>query len=203
MRKKIIFLSIVLMIGVGFFQYLRNSNPEINYERFNVVAPGVLRTPDERFNDIVDYPFKPNYLTIGDTRIHYLDEGPKDGKIIYLLHGQPAWSYLFRKVIPTLTREGYRVIAPDMVGFGKSDKYLSIKDYSHQMHVDKMTQLIIELGLQDVTAHLHDWGGLVGLRVIAEEPERFSRIIASNTSLIAPGPGFFRNIMTYNKLSTI
>ena len=185
------------MIGLGFFHYLRNSNPEINYEGFNVVAPGVLRTPDDRFNDIANYPFKPNYLTIGDTRIHYLDEGPKDGKIIYLLHGQPTWSYLFRKVIPTLTREGYRVIAPDMVGFGKSDKYLSINDYSHQMHVDKMTQLIIELDLQNVTAHLHDWGGLVGLRVIAEEPERFSRIIASNTSLIAPGPGFFRNLMTY------
>ena len=196
MKKISIFLAISLIIGVGFFQYLRNSNPEINYEGFNIVAPGVLRTPDERFKNILDYPFKPNYLTIGDTRIHYLDEGPIDGKVIYLLHGQPAWSYLFRKVIPTLTKAGYRVVAPDMVGFGKSDKYLSIDDYSHQMHVDKMTQLIIELDLKDVTAHLHDWGGLVGFRVIAEEPERFSRIIASNTSLIAPGPGFFRNIMT-------
>jgi len=197
MKKILIFLLISAIISVGFFQYLRNSKPNINYEGFNVVAPGVLRTPDERFNDIVDFPFKPNYLTIGDTRIHYLDEGPKGGKIIYLLHGQPTWSYLFRKIIPTLTKEGYRVIAPDMVGFGKSDKYLSINGYSHQMHVDKMTRLIIELDLQDVTAHLHDWGGLVGLRVIAEEPERFSRIIASNTSLIAPGPGFFRNLMTY------
>ena len=100
-------------------------------------------------------------------------------------------------MIPTLTEEGYRVIAPDMVGFGKSDKYLSIEDYSHQMHVDKMTQLIIELDLQDVTAHLHDWGGLVGFRVIAEEPDRFSRIIASNTSLIAPGRGFIKDLMTY------
>jgi len=190
MKKILLPLIISLVIGIGFFHYSRNSDPNINYERFNVVNPGVLRTPDERFNKIVDYPFKPNYLTIGDTRIHYLDEGPKNGEVIYLLHGEPAWSYLFRKMIPTLTEAGYRVIAPDMVGFGKSDKYISIDDYSHQMHVDKMTQLITKLDLNNVTAHVHDWGGLVGLRVIAEEPDRFSRIIASNTSLIAPGRGF-------------
>ena len=195
--KKIIFFGIALIILAGIFYYSGNKDLKINYESFNIVAPGVLRTPDERFSNIVDYPFKPNYLTIGDTRIHYLDEGPKDGKVIYLLHGEPAWSYLFIKMIPTLIEEGYRVIAPDMVGFGKSDKYLSIEDYSHQMHVDKMTQLIIELDLQDVTAHLHDWGGLVGFRVIAEEPDRFSRIIASNTSLIAPGRGFIKDLMTY------
>ena len=195
--KKIIFFGIALIILAGIFYYSGNKDLKINYESFNIVAPGVLRTPDERFNNIVDYPFKPNYLTIGDTRIHYLDEGPKDGKVIYLLHGEPAWSYLFRKMIPTLIEGGYRVIAPDMVGFGKSDKYLSIEDYSHQMHVDKMTQLIIELDLQDVTAHLHDWGGLVGFRVIAEEPDRFTRIIASNTSLIAPGRGFINDLMTY------
>ena len=197
MKKTFKFITIALVIILVFFQYSRNSSTEINYERFNVVAPGILRTPDERFINIIDYPFKPNYLIIGDTRIHYLDEGPRNGEIIFLLHGEPAWSYLFRKIIPTLTEAGYRVIAPDMVGFGKSDKYLSIDDYSHQMHVDKMTQLIIELNLQDVTAHLHDWGGLVGFRVNADEPERFTRIIASNTSLIGPGPGFFRNIMTY------
>ena len=197
MKKILLPLIISLVIGIGFFHYSRNSDPNINYERFNVVNPGVLRTPDERFNKIVDYPFKPNYLTIGDTRIHYLDEGPKNGEVIYLLHGEPAWSYLFRKMIPTLTEAGYRVIAPDMVGFGKSDKYISIDDYSHQMHVDKMTQLITKLDLNNVTAHVHDWGGLVGLRVIAEEPDRFSRIIASNTSLIAPGRGFLRDLMTY------
>ena len=197
MKKILLPLIISLVIGIGFFHYSRNSDPNINYERFNVVNPGVLRTPDERFNKIVDYPFKPNYLTIGDTRIHYLDEGPKNGEVIYLLHGEPAWSYLFRKMIPTLTEAGYRVIAPDMVGFGKSDKYISIDDYSHQMHVDKMTQLITKLDLNNVTAHVHDWGGLVGLRVIAEEPDRFSRIIASNTSLIAPGRGFLKDLITY------
>ena len=197
MKRFFVVFIVAFVILIGFFQYSRNSNNEINYDRFNLVAPGILRTPDERFNGIKDYPFSANYLTIGDTRIHYLDEGPKDGKIIYLLHGEPAWSYLFRKMIPTLTAAGYRVIAPDMVGFGKSDKYISIDDYSHQMHVDKMVQLVRELDLKDVTAHLHDWGGLVGFRVIAEEPERFSGIIASNTSLIAPGRGFLRDLLSH------
>ena len=197
MKKFFVVFIIAFVILIGFFQYSRNSSNEINYDRFNLVAPGILRTPDERFNGIKDYPFSANYLTIGDTRIHYLDEGPIDGKIIFLLHGEPAWSYLFRKMIPTLTAAGYRVIAPDMVGFGKSDKYISIDDYSHQMHVDKMVQLVRELDLKDVTAHLHDWGGLVGFRVIAEEPERFSGIIASNTSLIAPGRGFLRDLLSH------
>ena len=195
--KKIIIFGIALIFLIGIFHYSKNKDPKINYEGFNIVAPGVLRTPDERFKNIVDYPFKPNYLTIGNTRIHYLDEGPKDGKVIFLLHGQPAWSYLFRKVIPTLTKAGYRVVVPDMVGFGKSDKYISIDDYSHQMHVDKMAQLIIELDLNNITAHVHDWGGLVGLRVISEEPNRFTRIIASNTSLIAPGRGFIKDLMSF------
>ena len=197
MNKIFSILFFVIVICLGLFNYSRNSDVNVNYERFNLVAPGILRTPEDRFLDIKDYPFKSNYLTIGDTRIHYLDEGPKNGEVIYLLHGEPAWSYLFRKMIPALTKAGYRVIAPDMVGFGKSDKYVSIDDYSHQMHVDKMTQLVIELDLDNITAHVHDWGGLVGLRVIAEEPDRFSRVIASNTSLIAPGRGFFRDLMSF------
>jgi haloalkane dehalogenase len=184
----------ILIILIGIFQYSRNIDVNVNYERFNLVSPGVLRTPDERFTNLKDYDFEPNYLEINGLRIHYLDEGPKNGKIIYLLHGEPAWSYLFRKMIPTLVDAGYRVIAPDMVGFGKSDKYIDIDDYSHQMHVDTMSELIRKLDLKDITAHVHDWGGLVGLRVIAEEPERFSRVIASNTGLIAPGRGFMNDI---------
>jgi len=197
MNKVFPILFFVTIICIGIFQYSRNADVNVNYERFNLVAPGILRTPEERFVDLKEYPFKANYLTISDTRIHYLDEGPADGEVIFLLHGEPVWSYLFRKMIPTLTKAGYRVIAPDMVGFGKSDKYISIDDYSHQMHVDKMTQLITELDLKNITAHVHDWGGLVGLRVIAEEPDRFSRVIASNTSLIAPGRGFFRDLMSF------
>tara|TARA_B110000467_G_scaffold114835_1_gene105372 strand:+ start:209 stop:706 length:498 start_codon:yes stop_codon:yes gene_type:complete len=164
MNKFFSILFFGLVIGIGIFQYSRNLDVDVNYERFNLVAPGILRTPEKHFKDLKEYPFKPNYLIIGDTRIHYLDEGPIDGEIIFLLHGEPAWSYLFRKMIPTLAEAGYRVIAPDMVGFGKSDKYISIEDYSHQMHVDKMTQLIIELDLNNITAHVHDWGGMVGLR---------------------------------------
>ena len=189
--------SILFFVGlilIGIFQYSRNIETDINFERFNLVSPGVLRTPEERFNNLKDYDFEPNYIQINGLRIHYLDEGPRDGEIIYLLHGEPAWSYLFRKMIPTLVNAGYRVIAPDMVGFGKSDKYIDISDYSHQMHVDTMSELIRELDLKNMTAHVHDWGGLVGLRVIAEEPGRFSRVIASNTGLIAPGRGFINDI---------
>ena len=197
MKKLISIIFIIAVSAAGIFLYLRNADVDVNYERFNMVAPGILRTPVERFNNIVDYPFKENYLIIGDTRIHYLDEGPKDGEIIYLLHGEPAWSYLFRKMIPILTRAGYRVIAPDMVGFGKSDKYVSIKDYSHQMHVDKMTQLIIKLDLNNINAHFHDWGGPVGLRVLAEQPERFDRVITTNTSLPATGRGIINDIKSF------
>ena len=197
MNKVFSILFFVLIISIGLFQYIRNSEPSINYERFNLVSPGVLRTPDERFEDLKDYPFTPNYLTIGDTRIHYIDEGPKDGQIVYLLHGEPTWSYLFRKMIPTLVNEGFRVIAPDMVGFGKSDKYISTDDYSHQMHVEKMTQLIEELDLRNITAHFHDWGGPVGFRVLAEEPNRFDRVIATNTSLPATGRGFMNDLRSY------
>ena len=194
MNKIFSILFIVLIVSIGIFQYSRNIDVNVNYERFNLVSPGVLRTPDERFTNLKDYDFEPNYLEIDGLRIHYLDEGPKNGEIIYLLHGEPAWSYLFRKMIPTLTDAGYRVIAPDMIGFGKSDKYIDTDDYSHQMHVDMMSELIRRLDLKNMTAHVHDWGGLVGLRVIAEEPERFSRVIASNTGLIAPGRGLMNDI---------
>jgi haloalkane dehalogenase len=190
----LVFFSIIFIV---IFNYSRNIDPKVSYDRFNLVAPGIIRTPEERFLNIPDYNFDANYINIGDLRIHYLDEGPKDGEIIYLLHGEPTWSYLFRKMIPSLTQAGFRVIAPDMVGFGKSDKYVSTDDYSHQMHVDTMTHLIRELNLNNITAHVHDWGGLVGLRVIAEEPDRFSRVIASNTGLIAPGRGFIPTIMSY------
>ena len=194
MNKIFSILFIVGLLSIGIFQYIRNVDAEINYERFNLTSPGILRTPEERFENLKDYNFEPNYLEINGLRIHYLDEGPIDGDVIYLLHGEPAWSYLFRKMIPTLVDAGYRVIAPDMVGFGKSDKYIDIDDYSHQMHVDTMSELIRKLDLKDMTAHVHDWGGLVGLRVIAEEPERFSRVIASNTGLIAPGRGLINDI---------
>ena len=161
---------LIAAISIAFIFYLSNQKPEINFDRFNLVSPGILRTPDDRFEKLEDFPFKANYLTIGDTRIHYLDEGPKNGEVIYLLHGEPAWSYLFRKMIPVLVDAGYRVIAPDMVGFGKSDKYISVEDYTHQMHVDKMTQLIVELDLNNITAHVHDSVSYTHLTLPTKQP---------------------------------
>jgi|TARA_B100000214_G_scaffold176729_1_gene127083 haloalkane dehalogenase len=196
-RKIYISITLISFLFIVIFINVRNSDDEISYDRFNIVAPGVLRTPEENFVGLKDFPYEPNYLMIGDTRIHYLDEGPDDGDIIFLLHGEPAWSYLFRKMIPTLTDAGYRVIAPDMIGFGKSDKYISTEMYSHQLHVSTMHELIKKLDLTDITAHFHDWGGLVGLRVVAEDPDRFTRIIASNTGLPAMGRGLKNDIKSY------
>ena len=149
------------------------------------VKEGVLRTPDERFENLKDYPFKPNYMIIDGLRIHYLDEGPRDADPIFLLHGEPAWSYLFRKMIPVLTAQGHRVIVPDCVGFGKSDKFLSKYDYSYKHHVDVMKELVQRLDLKNATFFGQDWGGLVGLRVVGELPDRFSHVVVSNTGLVA------------------
>lgn len=152
------------------------------------IRPGVLRTPEARFANLADYPFAPHYMDIDGLRIHYLDEGPKDAKPIFLLHGEPTWTYLFRKMIPVLTAAGHRVIAPDMVGFGKSDKFASKQDYSYEHHIETMQALVQRLDLTDATFFGQDWGGLVGLRVVAAMPERFARIVVSNTGLPAmPG----------------
>ncbi|MEL7111505.1 MAG: haloalkane dehalogenase [Pseudomonadota bacterium] len=146
-----------------------------------------IRTPDERFANLVDYPFTPNYIEIEGYRIHYVDEGPRDGETILLLHGQPSWSYLYRHMIPPLVDAGYRVIAPDLVGFGKSDKPLKPSDHNYQMHIDLMTRFARELDLQGVTFFMQDWGGMIGLRMIAEDPDRYARIMLSNTGLPAAG----------------
>ena len=151
------------------------------------VSPGVLRTPDDRFEDLKDYPFDPSYMEIDGLRIHYLDEGPKDADPIFLLHGEPTWSYLFRKMIPVFTAAGHRVIVPDMVGFGKSDKFISKYDYSYQHHIDVMKELVERLDLNEATFFGQDWGGLVGLRVVAEMPDRFARVVVSNTGMPSRG----------------
>ena len=149
------------------------------------IKNGVLRTPDERFQNLKDYPYQPNYMMIDGLRIHYLDEGPKNADPIFLLHGEPAWSYLFRKMIPILTAQGHRVIVPDCVGFGKSDKFISKFDYSYNHHVDVMKKLVERLNLKNTTFFGQDWGGLVGLRVVAELPDRFSHVVVSNTGMPA------------------
>lgn len=145
----------------------------------------VVRTPEERFANLPDYPFAPNYVDSLGYRIHYVDEGPRDGEVILLLHGQPSWSYLYRHMIPPLAEAGYRVIAPDLVGFGKSDKLLLQSDYSHQMHEDVMMEFVHLLDLQGITLFAQDWGGPIGLRVVAKDPDRFARIMLSNTGLPA------------------
>ena len=145
----------------------------------------VVRTPDEHFENLADYPFTANYIDSLGYRIHYIDEGPRDGQIILLMHGQPSWSYLYRHMIPELTDAGYRVIAPDNVGFGKSDKPLKPSDHSYQMHIDVMSNFVKQLGLTNATLFAQDWGGLIGLRVVAERPDQFARIMLSNTTLPA------------------
>jgi len=150
----------------------------------------ILRTPDERFENLPDYPFSPNYLTVDDTeggeiRIHYVDEGPADGPVVLLLHGQPVWSYLYRFMIPLLVDKGFRVIAPDLVGFGRSDKPTQIEDYTYARHVAWMSDWLTQMDLKDVTVFFQDWGSLIGLRLVAAFPERFSRVVLSNGGLPA------------------
>ena len=141
----------------------------------------VLRTPDERFRDLPDYDFAPNYVDIGDTRMHYVDEGG-GGETILCLHGEPTWAYLYRRMIPPMA-ERFRVVAPDMVGFGRSDKYAAQADYSYQMHYDKLVGLIEALDLRRITLVCQDWGGLLGLAIAANHGERFARLVVLNTFL--------------------
>ena len=143
----------------------------------------ILRTPDDRFADLVDYPYDPNYLTCGELRIHYVDQGNSDDETVLMLHGEPSWSYLYRKMIPIIANAGHRVIVPDLVGFGKSDKLENQEDYTYQRHVDWMTDLILKLDLRNITLFCQDWGGLIGLRIAAEHEDRFKRILAANTFL--------------------
>ena len=147
----------------------------------------VVRTPDARFAGLQDYPFAPNYVESLGYRVHYVDEGSRDGEIILLMHGQPSWSYLYRHMIPPLVEQGYRVIAPDLVGFGKSDKPLKQSDHSYQMHIDVMTEFARQLDIEGATLFGQDWGGLIGLRMVAEAPDRYARIMLSNTGLPAAG----------------
>lgn len=148
-----------------------------------------LRTPDERFTNLPGFPFEPHYVEVpdgegGSLRVHYLDEGPPEGDIVLLMHGEPSWSYLYRRMIPVLTTAGLRAIAPDLVGFGRSDKPAHRSDYTYQRHVDWMRSALLDaLDLSGVTLVCQDWGGLIGLRLVGEHPDRFARVVAANTFL--------------------
>lgn len=142
-----------------------------------------LRTPDERFRNLKDFPFPPNYIEVSGLRMHYVDEGNKEAKTVLMLHGEPTWSYLYRKLIPPVVKAGFRAIAPDLIGFGKSDKPIKRDDYTYQRHVDWVKEFIKKLNLKNIILLCHDWGGLIGLRIAGEAPDLFSAIIACNTFL--------------------
>lgn len=144
----------------------------------------IYRTPEERFVALPDFPFASHYLEItGGLRVHYLDEGPRDGPTAFLLHGEPTWCYLFRHMIPLLVAEGFRVVAPDLIGFGKSDKPLDRSAYSYAGQVAWMREWIEALDLKDITLGCQDWGSLIGLRLVADMPERFRGVALSNGGL--------------------
>ncbi|KUI22773.1 haloalkane dehalogenase [Mycobacterium sp. GA-1285] len=150
----------------------------------------VLRTPDDRFEKLAGYPFAPHYVdvTASDTeplRMHYVDEGPRDGPPVVLLHGEPTWSYLYRTMIPPLAAGGCRVLAPDLIGFGRSDKPSRTDDYTYLRHVEWVTSWFSALDLRDTTIFVQDWGSLIGLRIAAEQGERIARIVVANGFLPA------------------
>ncbi|MHA1727995.1 MAG: haloalkane dehalogenase [Promethearchaeota archaeon] len=165
----------------------------------------LLRTPDERFKNLLDYPFKPNYAEIDEDgtsiRIHYVDEGTKDAEPVLLMHGEPSWSYLYRHMIPLIVDAGYRVIAPDLVGFGKSDKPIEIGDHTYRRHVKWITQLIEGLDLKKITMFCQDWGSLIGLRVASENSERFNRIVLSNGGIPTGAEKMSEAFMNWRKIS--
>ncbi len=165
----------------------------------------ILRTPESRFENLLDYDFKSNYVDVEEgLRLHYLDEGSKDNPIVLMLHGEPSWSYLYRKMISILSINNFRVIAPDLIGFGKSDKLVDRNDYSYQKHMDWLTTFILTLDLQHIVLFCQDWGGLTGLRLITEMNDRFSMVIASNTTLptgSVPVPESFMKWREYSQHS--
>ena len=166
----------------------------------------VLRTPDERFADLPDFPFEPHYAEVDDLRVHYVDEGPRDTAPILMLHGEPSWSYLYRFMIPPCA-EHHRVIAPDLVGFGKSDKPASTSDYTYSRHVEWMRTLLFDvLDLDNITLFCQDWGSLIGLRLAAEHEERFARIVVGNGFLPTgdqPFPKVFKVWRAFSRYSPL
>ena len=148
-----------------------------------------LRTPDDRFTDLPDFPYAPRYADVpdgdgGTLRMHHLDEGDPAGPVVVLLHGEPTWSFLYRRMVPVLADAGLRVVVPDLVGFGRSDKPAETGDYSYARHVEWTRALLFDaLDLRDATVVGQDWGGLIGLRLVAEHPDRFARVVAANTGL--------------------
>ncbi|HEX2915681.1 MAG TPA: haloalkane dehalogenase [Chloroflexia bacterium] len=142
-----------------------------------------VRTPEECFQNLPGFPFEPHYTTVEGLRMHYVDEGPRQGPVVLMLHGQPSWSYLYRKMIPVLANAGYRAIAVDHIGMGRSDKPVELSFHTFEKHVQRLKTFITTTGLKDITLFCQDWGGLMGLRVVGDRPEWFARVVAANTTL--------------------
>lgn len=161
-----------------------------------VTSSGVsfVRTPDKRFENLPGYPFKPNYVEIDGLRLHYIDEGPKEGEVVLMLHGQPSWSYLYRKMIPSVAKAGCRVIAVDLIGMGRSDKPIELGIHTYEQHIKWIKTFISILNLQNITLFCQDWGSLIGLRIAGDKPYLFSRIVVANGTLpiIRKGTNPFR-----------
>ncbi|MBI3783334.1 MAG: haloalkane dehalogenase [Deltaproteobacteria bacterium] len=154
----------------------------------------VLRTPDSRFENLPAFPFPPRFVEIRDAggtalRIGTIDEGPRSAAPILLLHGEPSWSFLYRHIIAGLMAKGHRVVAPDLIGFGRSDKPSELQDYTYERHVRWMSDWLIAMDLNRITLFCQDWGGLIGLRLVAKYPQRFDRVVVANTGLPI-GQGF-------------
>lgn len=163
----------------------------------------ILRTPEARFAHLPDYPFVPHYATVGENlRMHYVDEGGATAPPVLLLHGEPTWSFLYRKMIPVLTAAGLRAIAPDLVGFGKSDKPTDPALFTYQQHVHWLAEFVESLDLREITLVCQDWGGLLGLRVLTARPNRFARVVVANTGLPTgdrPAPEAFRQWQQFSQ----
>ncbi len=161
----------------------------------------ILRTPDAAFANLPDFPFAPHYATVGDPalRVAYIDEGPRDAAPILLMHGEPSWSFLYRHIIAGLKGK-HRVVAPDLIGFGRSDKLGSIDDYSYERHVAWMSEWLTQLDLRDITLFCQDWGGLIGLRLVAAFPDRFARVVVANTGMPV-GTGFSEGFQRWLEFS--
>lgn len=161
----------------------------------------ILRTPDERFVNLPDYPFEPHYVEVDGLRIHFLDEGPHAADPVLMLHGEPCWSYLYRKMIPPVASAGHRVIVPDLVSFGRFDKPVHREDYTYQRHIDWIRGLILALDLQRITLVGQDWGGFIGLRLATEMEERFARIVVANTALLTGDTPLSERTLNWQQVS--
>jgi haloalkane dehalogenase len=175
-------VGVAAALGIGFVIWRSRRQ-----RRANVVGEGsygkVLRTPEARFANLPGYPFAPHYIEIDGLRMHYVDEGPRTGEVVLMLHGEPSWSYLYRKMIPLFAAAGYRALAPDLIGFGKSDKLAEKRAYTYQRHVNWMWGWLKALDLRNITLVCQDWGSLIGLRLVAEHPEHFARVVVANGAL--------------------